>query len=172
MVISFHSELYHYKRVLLLELVKCEKQLSKWLSRLYRQKEYWWWNGWHCWDKQRGCCFPGLALAPLSSHLAMTSLIRDLHSYLPASMIDSQYIEEGNINMFLFPGSPLVVSHGFTEHWPRWPLPFPNLLRVWVSKSPLQPQACALVFRDPFRDLSSVRFWWSQGDQAGDRAFL
>lgn len=93
-------------------------------------------GAWHCWDTQRGCCFPGLALAPLSSHLcpmgqlAMTSLILDLRSYLPASMIDSQYIEEGNINMFLFPGSPLVVSHGFTEHWPRGPLPFPNLL--WV----------------------------------------
>lgn len=135
-------------------------------------------GAWHCWDTQRGCCFPGLALAPLSSHLcpmgqlAMTSLILDLRSYLPASMIDSQYIEEGNINMFLFPGSPLVVSHGFTEHWPRGPLPFPNLLWVWVSRSPLQAQACALVFRDQFRDLISVRFWWSQGDQGGERAFL
>lgn len=102
------------------------------------------------------------AVRDLSSHPGST--------FLFACLDESRYIEEGNINMFLFPWSPLIFSCGFTGHWPLWPLHFPNLLWVGVSKRPLQLQA--LVFRDQFRPLISVKSLWSPGHQGGDRAFL
>lgn len=104
---------------------------------------------------------PGLALAPLSyhlctmGHLAMTSpLIRDLHSYLPVSMIISTSKKATSMCSY-FQGGPhlspvalLTTGHVATT--------FPKLALGMSVQNPLQPQACALVFRDQFRDLILV----------------
>lgn len=64
----------------------------------------------------------GLASHDFSSYPGSASIF--------ASFDDHQYIKESNINVFLFPGRPLIVMCGFIDNWPLWPLHFSNLL--WV----------------------------------------
>lgn len=112
---------------------------------------------------------PRARRAPLSYLLCTIGLLSvtspltvGLHSYLPAWMRVGTF-EEGNINMFLFPRSPLIFSCDVTGQWPLWPPHFPNLLWVWVSKSPFQRQAYALALRRTVEP-------WSQSSLCGPRS--
>lgn len=112
--VSFNSDLLHYKRVLLAELVEHKISLSEWFTdsteraSAHDQTA----RAWRCYDEDHGFSSP--ALAPCHTTWARQAAGHDLPSYPGPTfqfvhLDDIWYIEDSNITVFLFPGNPSVV---------------------------------------------------------------